>query len=98
MSIWRQAEEILKAIQRDLDNVPPDWESASRSTENLKAVIPSFPKFQEPNSTDWRTSILRADLIHLQFGINKRDHAVAALSAASALHNVRELGKAEGHS
>jgi hypothetical protein len=80
------------ATQGDLEEEPPSWENASRSVEQLKLLIPEFPEFQ-PNAVDWRITVLRADLIHLIFGMNKRDQAVAALSAFSALQNVRELGR-----
>lgn len=101
MSVWRQAEEILNAIQNDLDQEPPTWESAVRSTENLRNLVPAFPKFQNFDEgqalqkPDMQFARLRADLGNLHEELTKRDREAAVRSASAALRSVQELRRKE---
>jgi hypothetical protein len=101
MSDWRNAEDLLKAIQRDLTQEQPDWAGALLGTEQVQLLVPDFPLFQkiEPGEslpkTDIRVSLLRTDLDHLELGIAKTDLNLAQVSVSSALRSVQELGRKE---
>jgi hypothetical protein len=101
MNIWRQAEEMLNTIQDDLHEDPPSWESAARTTEKVKALIPEPSKFQELaedqklQSADMRIGHFWNEVEHLEKGLLKQDTDLALRSAASALHYVQSLKRKE---
>jgi hypothetical protein len=101
MNIWEQAEEILNTIQLDLLDDPPAWESAARSTEKVKALVPGFPTFQgfaegqALRMADLRIGHVWDEVEHLEKGLLKQDRELALRSAASALNYVQALGRKE---
>lgn len=99
MALWQRAEEILSGIESDLNQTPPKWDDATRSTEHLIAMLPGAPPFQaykEGQATeviDIRIARLRTDLDQLILGSMKRNWEDAMRSVYAALRNVQALGR-----
>ena len=92
---------MLATIKADLEEDPPRWESAAKTTDDLKLRVPESPKFEDFDvhvalqPTDWGITEVDAALTNLQLGIRKQNLGLALASTATALDRVQSLRRRE---